>query len=124
METINQRIDFLIKNLKLTKTKFAEPLNLSSQFVSSICSGAKQPSDRTIADICREFNVNETWLRTGEGEMMKELTRNQEIVEFLGKVMNDPDDAPRKRFISIISKLDVEEWMILDEIAKKWAQGK
>ena len=115
METINQRIDFLIKNLKLTKTKFAEPLNLSSQFVSSICSGAKQPSDRTIADICREFNVNETWLRTGEGEMMKELTR---------KVMNDPDDAPRKRFISIISKLDVEEWMILDEIAKKWAQGK
>lgn len=124
METINQRIDFLIKNLKLTKTKFAEPLNLSSQFVSSICSGAKQPSDRTIADICREFNVNETWLRTGEGEMMKELTRNQEIVEFLGKVMNDPDDAPRKRFISIISKLDVEEWEILDGIAKKWAQGK
>ena len=124
METINQRIDFLIKNLKLTKTNFAEPLNLSSQFVSSICSGAKQPSDRTIADICREFNVNETWLRTGEGEMMKELTRNQEIAEFLGKVMNDPDDAPRKRFISIISKLDVDEWMILDEIAKKWAQGK
>lgn len=124
METINQRIDFLIKNLKLTKTKFAEPLNLSSQFVSSICSGAKQPSDRTIADICREFNVNETWLRTGEGEMMKELTRNQEIVEFLGKVMNDPDDAPRKRFISIISKLDVAEWEILDGIAKKWAQGK
>lgn len=124
METINQRIDFLIKNLKLTKTKFAEPLNLSSQFVSSICSGTKQPSDRTIADICREFNVNETWLRTGEGEMMKELTRNQEIVEFLGKVMNDPDDAPRKRFISIISKLDVAEWEILDGIAKKWAQGK
>lgn len=124
METINQRIDFLIKNLKLTKTKFAEPLNLSSQFVSSICSGTKQPSDRTIADICREFNVNEDWLRTGEGAMMKELTRNQEIVEFLGKVMNDPDDAPRKRFISIISKLDIEEWMILDEIAKKWAQGK
>lgn len=124
METINQRIDFLIKNLKLTKTKFAEPLNLSSQFVSSICSGTKQPSDRTIADICREFNVNEDWLRTGEGAMMKELTRNQEIVEFLGKVMNDPDDAPRKRFISIISKLDVEEWEILDGIAKKWAQGK
>jgi transcriptional regulator with XRE-family HTH domain len=124
METINQRIDFLIKNLKLTKTKFAEPLNLSSQFVSSICSGAKQPSDRTIADICREFNVNETWLRTGEGEMMKELTQNQEIAEFLGKVMNDPDDAARKRFISIVSQLGVKEWEILAEIAEKWAQGK
>lgn len=56
--------------------------------------------------------------------MMKELTQNQEIAEFLGKVMNDPDDAARKRFISIVSQLGVKEWEILAEIAEKWAQGK
>ena len=60
MDTINQRIDFLIKALGFTKTKFAESLHVSSQFVSSLCSGAKQPSDRTIADICREYGVSET----------------------------------------------------------------
>lgn len=88
METINQRIDFLIKELGFTKTKFAESLHVSSQFVSSLCSGAKQPSDRTIADICREYGVSETWLRTGEGEMKQKLTRNQEIAEFMGVVMH------------------------------------
>ena len=122
METINQRIDFLVRSLGVTKTKFAESIHVSSQFVSSLCSGAKQPSDRTIADICREYGVSEDWLRSGEGEMMQKLTRNQEIAEFMGRLMNDPDDAPRKRFISIVSKLTVEEWQLLDEIAKKMAE--
>ena len=54
--------------------------------------------------------------------MMQKLTRNQEIAEFMGRVMNEPDDAPRKRFISIISKLDVDEWRLLAEIAKKMSQ--
>ena len=116
MDTINQRIDFLIKALGFTKTKFAESLHVSSQFVSSLCSGAKQPSDRTIADICREYGVSETWLRTGEGEM------KQEIAEFMASIMRDPDDAPRKRFISIVSKLGVEEWQLLEDIAKKWTE--
>lgn len=122
METINQRIDFLVRSLGVTKTKFAESIHVSSQFVSSLCSGAKQPSDRTIADICREYGVSEDWLRTGEGEMMQKLTRNQEIAEFMGRLMNDPDSAPRKRFISIVSKLGVEEWDMLAQIAKKWAE--
>ena len=122
METINQRIDFLIKSLGVTKTKFSESIHVSSQFISSLCSGAKQPSDRTIADICREYGVSETWLRTGEGEMRQKLTRNQEIAEFMGRLMNDPDDAPRKRFVSIISKLSADEWQLLAEIAKKMAE--
>lgn len=122
METINQRIDFLIKELGFTKTKFAKSLHVSSQFVSSLCSGAKQPSDRTIADICREYGVSETWLRTGEGEMKQKLTRNQEIAEFMGVVMHDSDDSPRKRFVSIISKLSVDEWQLLADIAKKMTE--
>lgn len=121
---MNERIKAIRTNAKLSQADFGAKINVSQNYIWMIEKGDRVPSDRTIADICREFNVNETWLRTGDGEMMKELTRNQEIAEFLGKVMNDPDDAPRKRFISIISKLDVEEWMILDEIAKKWAQGK
>ena len=66
--------------------------------------------------------MNETWLRTGEGEMKQKLTRNQEIAEFMGVVMHDPDDSPRKRFVSIISKLSVDEWQLLAEIAKKMAE--
>ena len=40
----------------------------------------------------------------------------------MATVMRDPDDAPRKRFISIVSKLDIEEWQLLEAIAKKWTE--
>lgn len=122
MQTFQDRLRSLIDALGITKTKFAEDLHVSSAFVSMLCSGKSLPSDRTIADICREYGVSETWLRTGEGEMRQKLTRNQEIAEFLGSIIRDPDDAPRKRFISIISKLSVDEWQLLADIAKKWTE--
>lgn len=121
MQTFQDRLCALIDALGITKTKFAENLHISSAFVSMLCSGKSLPSDRTIADICRRYNVSETWLRTGEGNMKQKLTRNQEIAEFMGDVMNDPDDSPRKRFVSILGSLSVDEWQLLDEIAKKMA---
>lgn len=66
---MNERICTLIQALKIKKIEFARRLNISSPFVSELCSGAKAPSDRTISDICRIFNVNEKWLRQGKGEM-------------------------------------------------------
>ena len=50
----------------LKKIEFAKRSGISAPFVSELCTGAKKPSDRTIADICREFNISENWLRTGE----------------------------------------------------------
>ena len=54
--------------------------------------------------------------------MSRKLTRSQEIAEFMGDFMNEPDDSPRKRFISVLSKLSVDEWQLLAEIAKKMAE--
>lgn len=119
---MNTRIKAVRAHVKLSQADFGAKINVSQNYIWMIEKGERIPSDRTIADICREFNVNENWLRTGEGEMMQKLTRNQEIAEFMGRVMNEPDDAPRKRFISIISKLDVDEWRLLAEIAKKMSQ--
>lgn len=120
---MNTRIKTIRVNAKMSQSEFGAKINVSQNYIWMIEKGDRVPSDRTIADICREFNVNEHWLRTGEGDMMQKLSRNQEIVEFMGRVMNDPDDAPRKRFISIVSKLDVDEWEMLDKIAKKMSQG-
>ncbi len=69
MEKLNERINSVINNLGIKQTVFAERLNLSQAFVSQLCSGAKQPSNRTISDICREFNVSKEWIRTGKGRM-------------------------------------------------------
>lgn len=66
---MNGRIKKLRKELNLTQEEFSSRIGLSRNFIAQIEIGTKQPSDRTISDICREFNINEEWLRTGEGDM-------------------------------------------------------
>ena len=69
MDTINERIAHCITVTGLTKTAFAKKINLSQPHISKIALGYTPPTDRTISDICREFHISETWLRTGDGEM-------------------------------------------------------
>lgn len=69
---MNERIKFLRKNeLNMTQKNFAEKINLKQNSLALIEAG-RPTSDRTIVDICREFNVNEEWLRTGTGEIFIE----------------------------------------------------
>ena len=97
MNHLNERINYLIKSLGMKKTAFAEKLNVSQAFVSQLCSGVKQPSERTIQDICTKFNVNEEWLRTGEGEIFIRLSRNDEISKFVGELMKEEEDSFKNR---------------------------
>lgn len=71
---MRERIKILRKTLKLTQKAFGAQLNLSENFVALLETGARNASDRTVADICREFKVSETWLRTGEGPMLQPET--------------------------------------------------
>lgn len=118
--TINDRIKDIRRSTGLSQTDFAERLGTTRGVITNLEGEKTTPNEPFIKLICREFNIDEHWLRTGEGEMRQKLTRNQEIAEFMGVVMHDPDDAPRKRFVSIISKLSADEWQLLAEIAKKW----
>ena len=78
---MNERISYIIKSFGIKKVEFATALNLSGAMISKLCSGDGAPSDRTIADICRIFNVNEAWLRTGIGEPFIQLSREDETEE-------------------------------------------
>ncbi len=119
MREMNERISAIIEASGIKKTVFADRLNVSQAFVSQLCSGVKQPSDRTIADICREFNVNETWLRTGEGEMFAPMSRSETIAQFAGKLMRDEDESFRRQLIEALAQLDEKEWEVLEGIAKR-----
>ena len=122
MGTINDRIAYIIKDKGYTKTKFAEALHISQPFVSAICSGDKQPSDRTIADICREFNVSEVWLREGTGDMYVTRTMNQELAIMVNELMSEADDSFRKRFVSALLDLPPQLWPELEKFIKKISQ--
>ncbi len=113
-QSVSGRIQLCINKKGITKTAFAEKLNLSQPYVSQLCSGMKSPSDRTILDICREFNVSEQWLRTGEGEMYIPRDDGDEISAFIGDILTGEPDF-RRRFISVLSRMTPDEWRILEK---------
>ena len=118
MEGFSERFGKLISDLGIRKSAVADRLNVTQPFISQLCSGVKNPSDRTISDICREFDVREEWLRTGEGEMYIERTRRQVIADFLADVLKD-DDSFRQKIIEALAQLDQRDWEHLETIAKK-----
>ena len=76
---VNERIKEIRQTAGLTQAEFAEKINLSRNYVAMMEIGQREPSARTISDICSEFNVNEAWLRTGTGEMLRPQRRVEEI---------------------------------------------
>ena len=112
--TLNTRIKEIRKTLGLTQEKFADKIGLSQNFVWMIEKGERLPSDRTIMDICREFNVSYDWLTTGEGDMFEELPEGliDEVVLEYGLTKED------KAIISAYINMKPEERKILFDYVK------
>lgn len=66
---MNERLVMLRKELKLTQSEFAKKIQISRSHLSGIENGSKSFTERVVSDICREFDVNRTWLETGKGDM-------------------------------------------------------
>ena len=115
---MHTRISKIVAKSGLTKTDFAKRLGVSQPFVSRLCSGEVQPSDRTISDICREFGVNEVWLRTGEGEPFQKRTREEKIMRFAVRTAKGSDGF-KKQLAFMLSQLDEEDWENLEKIYQK-----
>ena len=70
--TIGERIKVLRKEKNLSMEDFGSVIGMGKSAVSRIENGVNGTTDQTIRSICREFGVNERWLRTGEGEMFEQ----------------------------------------------------
>lgn len=119
MENISKRINEIISISGLSKTAFAKKINVSQPFVSQMISGTAKPSDRTIADICREFDINETWLRTGEGEMQREISDSEKILAWVTDVLMDKPDSFRRQLVEVLVELTPEQLDIMNQVADK-----
>lgn len=113
--------------LKMTQQEFADRLGLSQNFIWQIEKGERTPSDRTIADICREFGVDRVWLETGVGEPFRPRSREDEIAAALAQAMNCNESA-KNRIIRAMAQLPDELFpyveRILDELAANIQQDK
>lgn len=102
---MNERLKELRLKIKLSQSDFARRLLMSQNQLSLIELGKRNLTNRTINDICREFNVNENWLRTGEGNMFdtKDTEISSEIANLVEKIqkMSKEDQDKIIRMIDI-----------------------
>lgn len=114
---INERIKDLRKALGLSGEKFGEKLGVRRSTVSLWENGTNAITDQMFKSICREFNVNEEWLRNGTGEMFLPADRNSDIARLTKQLLNEEPDSFKNRFISMLSNLTVDEWELLERKA-------
>lgn len=115
---MDERIKNLRKALNLTQQRFAERIGSTQNAVTNYESGRRNPSGSVVNNICKEFDVNEQWLRTGEGEMFIKKSRDQDIAAFVGSILKGEPDF-RRRFIAVLARMSVDEWMLLEEKIKE-----
>lgn len=115
---VGERVRKLREHLGYTQDEFASKLGLTRNFISLVETGQRILSDRSFLSIVREFGVDENWLRTGEGEMLRPVTRDTELAAFFGNLQSSTPDF-RHQLISVLSRLTVDEWAMLERKAKE-----
>ena len=101
----------------MTQQEFADKIGTKRNTIAKYETDTNVPSAAVISLICREFNVNEEWLREGKGEMFIKMTRDEEIATFIGKTLHSEGDSFKKRLISALSALNESDWETLEKLA-------
>jgi len=107
---MNERFKELRKFLKLSQEEFGKRIGITKASVSRLESGENNPSDQTVMLICNGFNVDETWLRTGEGEMFRERSMEDVLTDFMKDLSFEGDESFKKRFVQAIAQMSDEGW--------------
>lgn len=121
---IGTRVQQIIEAKSISKTDFANTLNISQAYVSKIINKGGMPSDRLIEDICEKFRIREEWLRTGHGEMFLDLDKKDELVLWASTALRGESEEFRNRFVELLSKLDENDWELLANMAETLAKQK
>lgn len=111
---MHKRIEEVRKYNKLTRAAFGERIGVSGDVINNLERGRVEIKDHIIRLICMEYDINEDWLRTGEGEMFIPETRDDEIAKFTTALLKEESDSFKNRLISTLAKMTEEEWEMLE----------
>ena len=108
---IKDRIKLVRDNAGLTMEKFGNQIGVSKSAINLLEIGVNTPSEQSIKAICREFNISEEWLRSGEGEMYTQLGEHEIVMQRLAKVQRATGDEKqfaqfKERLASAILNMD------------------
>ena len=114
---MKERIKAVRKAVHKSQTDFGKSVSVSLSAVQKWESGENEISDAVIALICRTYNINEVWLRTGEGEMFTTCTREDELAAFFGDLLSDRSTDFQRRFVSVLARLSADDWKAIERKA-------
>lgn len=121
-----ERVKEIRKYHDLTLEKFGKKLGVGKTAISNIENGNRNLTEQMIKAICREFDVNEDWLRTGEGEMFENLTDQQKIMKYAGLLLKDTDSVVAsaiKTFLVTYGQLDDTSKSVLNKIVLQYIEN-
>lgn len=121
---MKDRLKALRKSLGLTQQAFGERLGVKQNTVAQYEIGRTIPSSPIISAICKEYNVNEHWLRTGEGEMFMAMSHEEEIGNFLSDLITTSDSNFKKRLILYLAQMQDSGWEKLEQVLDMLLEGK
>ena len=119
VSSLNERIKKLRKTLDLTQQEFADKLCIKRNTVATYETGKSNPSDAAVVLICKTFNVSETWLRTGDGEMFLQQTEEDQIAAAVERLITGESSEFKKRLVLALSTLKDEHWLLLEQKLKE-----
>lgn len=126
---MKDRIKELRKALGVSQSKFGELLGITLSAAQKWEIGVSVPNNAAIKLICEKFGVNETWLRTGVGQMWEEKSREEELGSEVARMLARPDSF-KASVVAALLKFDPDgpEWTILEriynDIAGQWEKEK
>lgn len=100
---MNERIRDLRNALNLTQQEIADKLGTSRGNIAGYETGRRSPSDAVVSLICREFNVNEEWLRSGQGDMFIKKLPVDEVSDYVEDLLEYSGEG--NRFFDIIIEM-------------------
>lgn len=112
---MNERLKELRKSLHLSQEKFGELLGITKSGVSDIESGRREVTEKHII-MLKNNGVNEDWIRTGNGDMFVEKTRDEELAKMLGDIQNLGEESFKHRLITALARLDDAGWDSLEKL--------
>lgn len=116
---MNDRIKKIRKCLDLTQREFGDRIGVKQNTVAQYEIGRNIPIDSVISLICREFHVNEEWLRNGTGEMFVEMDKEDQLMEWAGRILGNKSKSFKKSFVKMLMNLTEDEWELLEKKAKE-----
>ncbi len=126
MKSIESRVRAVRKSNKLSQTEFAESLGVTVGVISNIELGRITQWDTKtplLNLICDKYGCRREWLIDGEGEMMQDLSREQEIIRAVSEMFTG-DDSFKQDIISMLVKLPDEHWGLLEDMARRLLEQK